>query len=880
MRQYSKRQSGHRRVAASQNARPDSSTKRNTVLGFMHTIRILRQSLSALGLPFVCLILAACAGPVALPQVGQLPVQDTFAGTEDSLVQSLRPLVPAGTATRVGLSAEAAQMPRAGAQTVYGSPVSKELETAYDAYLSGEGATALTSLDKELTNSQSAISRWHASHLRTQALIMMGRSGEALDEIARTSRLETAVFGTNISSLALRGETKVWLGDYRGAQVDLIRVVNALKHWRMPTSFGGPPSNLAALVNLTTAQIRAHVALGVSELMLGNFDAALKWGAMAEWLLDDVFWVAQHPIYGSVLNVFSDMYYGRATNLAVLGAAKIATAQNATGGEAEFRQAQGFYDQIGYANGSILISALQAYALSKAGRFDAALKAADTAITKALAQGLDDMVWRVEAVRGEVLLDQNEPAEAEAAFRRAQTAMEQAIGSLSTDRAKRRFGIGKEDVTRRLAMLDRRRGDMSKLFQDMERGRARAFVDMLAERQVAEKGQATLVNRIRAIDADIRRLRITASAFKGQAGDAKSRLNELLRNRAGLTRQLSAADAELAGTMAISTRTLANVQAALGPADVMLYFIPAGSGAKAAYLAITRTGAKVTELRPTMEQFRLLIRDFADTVEATNKSRQSRLATRLTGLLSLPPVKPGGTIYAVPTGPFYFLPWGALEISSPAVVLPTGGWLLRDQSTVPTTGSSAVVLGDPDFGGAFEQLPGARQEAINVSTLYGKSPLIGDAAGKSSLRQSVGDGVSILHLATHGLFDADRPLNSAIVLGGKATDRLTASELFEKPVAAKLVVLSACETGAGEAVAGDDFLGLARSLYLGGARVVVNRLWPVEDRGTRLFMETFHREAKSGNVGRAWLKARNTLKAQGLTPSVYGAFILGGAAKI
>ncbi len=340
------------------------------ILSFEHNFRFLRRGVRALGILFAGLILAACAGPVPLPQVGQLSVQDSFAGGEDSLVQSLRPEVPAGRSTRVGLSAAAARMPRAGAQTVYGTPVSKELETAYDAYLGGDGATALTSLDSELSAAQSPIARWHASHLQTQVLIMMGRSGEALDEIERTSRLEAAAFGTNVSSLALRGETKVWLGDYAGAQVDLIRVINALKGWRMPTSYGGPPSNLAALVNLTTAQIRAHVALGVSELMLGNFDAALKWGAMAEWLLDDVFWVAQHPIYGSVLNVFSDMYYGRATNFAVIGTAKVTTAKTAAAGAAEFKLAQGFYDQIGYANGGILINALQAYALSKAGLFD------------------------------------------------------------------------------------------------------------------------------------------------------------------------------------------------------------------------------------------------------------------------------------------------------------------------------------------------------------------------------------------------------------------------------------------------------------------------------------------------------------------------------
>ena len=60
---------------------------------------------------------------------------------------------------------------------------------------------------------------------------------------------------------------------------------------------------------------------------------------------------------------------------------------------------------------------------------------------------------------------------------------------------------------------------------------------------------------------------------------------------------------------------------------------------------------------------------------------------------------------------------------------------------------------------------------------------------------------------------------------------------------------------------------------------MLNSLWPVYDIPTRQFMEEFHRYAVDGDYGRAWLKARDLLKAQGLPPSVYGAFVLGGSAK-
>ena len=187
-------------------------------------------------------------------------------------------------------------------------------------------------------------------------------------------------------------------------------------------------------------------------------------------------------------------------------------------------------------------------------------------------------------------------------------------------------------------------------------------------------------------------------------------------------------------------------------------------------------------------------------------------------------------------------------------------------------------MGDPEFGGLFPQLPGAREETIAVAKNYGSSPLTGKKATEQELRKQVGKGVDVLHLATHALYDPISPLQSSLLLtDGKNAVPLTAEALFRNPLKASVVVLSACETGMGEVIAGDDLLGLTRSFYLGGSRVVVSSLWPVEDKATRLFMEIFHKESLNGNYGFAWLRARDELKQKGYPPSSYGAFLLGGS---
>jgi CHAT domain-containing protein len=190
----------------------------------------------------------------------------------------------------------------------------------------------------------------------------------------------------------------------------------------------------------------------------------------------------------------------------------------------------------------------------------------------------------------------------------------------------------------------------------------------------------------------------------------------------------------------------------------------------------------------------------------------------------------------------------------------------------------AGVVGDPDFGGLLPQLPGAREEALNVAQEYGAEPLIGRQVTESALRRSVGNGVDVLHLATHALYDPHFPLHSALILtdGGKPVP-LTAERLFEKPLSSRLVILSACETGRGQVVAGDDILGLVRSFYLGGTQTILSSLWPVDDVATQQFMEIFHTQSREGNFGDAWLAARDFLRNRGYAPSVYGAFILGGS---
>ena len=106
----------------------------------------------------------------------------------------------------------------------------------------------------------------------------------------------------------------------------------------------------------------------------------------------------------------------------------------------------------------------------------------------------------------------------------------------------------------------------------------------------------------------------------------------------------------------------------------------------------------------------------------------------------------------------------------------------------------------------------------------------------------------IIHFATHGFFDTERPTLSSIVLslvdrnGNPRDGFLQAQELYNLDLNADLVVLSACQTGLGRSIEGEGLIGLTRGLMYAGAQRVVVSLWNVSDRATAALMSRFYRD--------------------------------------
>lgn len=245
-------------------------------------------------------------------------------------------------------------------------------------------------------------------------------------------------------------------------------------------------------------------------------------------------------------------------------------------------------------------------------------------------------------------------------------------------------------------------------------------------------------------------------------------------------------------------------------------------------------------------------------------------------------------------------------------ILTTGRDLVRLQKPAPTGASAAVVMANPQFDARgrrsvpansslasasattrqqrsatqqagrrqWDQLPATEKEAQALAPLLkADKPITGDAATES--RALALKSPRILHIASHGFFDPEKPaadkqrptggqllglanpsplsddplLRSGLVLAGanhpdadpNDDGHLTAAEITGMDLRqTELVTLSACETGLGSVRSGEGVYGLQRALTVAGSRSTLLSLWKVDDEATASFMTEFYRRLMAG----------------------------------
>jgi CHAT domain-containing protein len=189
-----------------------------------------------------------------------------------------------------------------------------------------------------------------------------------------------------------------------------------------------------------------------------------------------------------------------------------------------------------------------------------------------------------------------------------------------------------------------------------------------------------------------------------------------------------------------------------------------------------------------------------------------------------------------------------------------------------------LAIGNPDLGDPFLDLPFAEQEVGSLRWSFPEVTLLTrERATESWVRQHIGE-FGIIHLASHGEFDAVNPLFSAVKLAKDASEdgNLQASEVFGLELRADLVVLSACQTGLGKVTQGDDVIGLNRAFLYAGTHTLLSSLWRVSDVATAQLAKTFYREYAVRDKAEALRRGMLHVKSRFPHPGYWGGFVLTG----
>jgi CHAT domain-containing protein/tetratricopeptide (TPR) repeat protein len=318
----------------------------------------------------------------------------------------------------------------------------------------------------------------------------------------------------------------------------------------------------------------------------------------------------------------------------------------------------------------------------------------------------------------------------------------------------------------------------------------------------------------------------------------------------------------------------------------------------------TVRGASVSIARPRLDELIRSVTPFtrdrnsqpAGTAIATRGDQQIALSAKsqrawrtLYDLLIAPiehelPRASGARLTIIPYGPLLGVPFAALRDARGRYLVerytihsvPAGAVLQFTADKVHATHSGPVLLiGDPakppriPGEPPLPRLAGASEEVRAIARLLPASRmtlLAGSTATEPRVRAAL-PGKAVIHFATHGIVRDANPLASFLALGtvddAAADGQLTADEIYGLDLEADLIVLSACRSGGG-VITGDGIAGLARAFFYAGTPSVIVSVWDVADQPTSRLLAAFYRQWLNGADKATALRAAQLLLIRSL----------------
>ena len=163
----------------------------------------------------------------------------------------------------------------------------------------------------------------------------------------------------------------------------------------------------------------------------------------------------------------------------------------------------------------------------------------------------------------------------------------------------------------------------------------------------------------------------------------------------------------------------------------------------------------------------------------------------------------------------------------------------------------AAGLSEPSSG--FSALPNVKRELEQIRADIPSNILLNQEFTRSALQNRINSlPFPVVHLATHGQFSSKAEETFIVAwkdrIYVKQFNQLVRTIEQNRPEAIELLVLSACQTAAGDERAG---LGIAGVAFQAGARSTIASLWNLDDESTSVLMNKFYQELANKKLTKA-----------------------------
>ena len=522
-----------------------------------------------------------------------------------------------------------------------------------------------------------------------------------------------------------------------------------------------------------------------------------------------------------------------------------------------------------------------------------------------MATDFPETVWQAWYHLGRMYEDSDQDEKAMESYRNSIAVIEKIRGDLTIDEYRSIYFDNKRQVYDRLIKLLLKSNQPVDAFQVSEQARARAFYDILSSRKINFRGSASgdliaLEQEKRIEMQKLYKLLQKGSAANENGGaegsvdlkQVRNTLSEVKKEYDELVKKIRQNNPSYAEMVNAEPVKPADIQSRIDPGTAVLeYWI---SDKELTIWMITHSEIVSRSVEVRDADLNSLIEKTRRYIESNSSEETSEGLRELYRILIAPvetKLSSLRNIIIIPNQSLHFLPYQALINEKGEYLVqnfnlayaPSASVFIICNDRLVKTGSRFMGMALSDVSvGNNAGLPGTGDELKKILPLFPDNISAFGLQSTETFAKKNSGNYNFLHFATHGSYNYRQPLYSFLLFppAGDDDGKLNVYEVFEMNLNAKLVTLSACETGLGNISQGDELTGLSRAFLFAGSSSVIVSLWSVADYPTAMLMLNFYTYLKDHPMQEALTLAQRDVIKQYPQPAYWAPFVLIGNGNI